>query len=582
MILQALVKHYEDLLARGAVSRPGWGPAKVSFALHLNDDGEITRVVCVKTERLQGKKTVLLPQEMTLPAQVKRSSGIAANFLCDNSAYLLGVDTKGKPQRAKACFQACRELHETLLSGADSPAAAALLRFFRAWDPDKAPDHPALQGHLEELLGGANLVFRYRQAYLQDDPAIRQAWQAHYDETGDAPRMTCLVTGQTAPVAQLHPSIKGVQGAQSSGASLVSFNAPSFCSYGRDGKQGLNAPTSEYAAFAYGAALNHLIADREHVSYIGDTIVLCWADEAQPEYAGLFGAALFGKETRYTQNDLQKIVADLASGTPAEYDETKLRPEQNFYVLGIAPNAARLSVRFFLRNTFGALLRNIQRHQQRLEIQRPSYDSVETLSLWRLLNETVNQNSRDKSPSPVLAGELLRAILNDTRYPATLLNGVTLRIRADHEVTRGRAAILKAYYLKHPSQFVPKEVLTVSLNPDSTNVPYTLGRLFSVLEAIQAAANPGINATIKDKYFNSASATPGHVFPILTNLAQNHLRKLDEGLKVYYNKQLLQLTALLGEVYPARLTIPEQGSFQLGYYHQTQARYQRKEKKEEN
>jgi CRISPR-associated protein Csd1 len=192
----------------------------------------------------------------------------------------------------------------------------------------------------------------------------------------------------------------------------------------------------------------------------------------------------------------------------------------------------------------------------------------------------VNQNAKDKSASPGLAGETLRAILNGTPYPSTLRNGVALRIRAEHEVTRGRAAILKAYYSKNKHQDVPEEVLTVSLNPDSTNIPYTLGRLFSVLEAIQSAANPGINTTIKDRYFNSASATPASIFPTLVNLAQKHLRKLKgtkPGLAITQEKQLAEVTNILGEEYPTRLNLPQQGAFQLGYYHQTTARYQKKE-----
>lgn len=192
----------------------------------------------------------------------------------------------------------------------------------------------------------------------------------------------------------------------------------------------------------------------------------------------------------------------------------------------------------------------------------------------------MNQNSRDKTSSPNMAGEVLRSILTDAPYPATLLNGVTLRIRAKHTVTRGRAAILKAYYLKAPNKDVPKEVLTVSLNPDSSNIPYNLGRLFSVLEAIQSSANPGINATIKAKYFHSASVTPAIVFPVLLNLAQKHLKKLDGSLRTYYDKQLTKLLSKLGEVYPARLNLPQQGSFQLGYYHQTQACFEKKEKKQ--
>ena len=224
-------------------------------------------------------------------------------------------------------------------------------------------------------------------------------------------------------------------------------------------------------------------------------------------------------------------------------------------------------------------MRNVQAHQERLKIVRPASDKFETIPLWKLLNETVNQKSNDKTPAPNMAGEVLRAILTGSRYPATLLNGVTLRIRAEHEVTRGRAAILKAYYLQNPHPDVPKEVLTVSLNPDSNNIPYLLGRLFSTLEAIQSAANPGINATIMDKYFNSASATPAMVFPVLLKLAQKHLKKLDVGLRTYYDKQLTDLLSRLGEEYPARLNLPQQGSFQLGYYHQTQARYEKKEDK---
>jgi CRISPR-associated protein Csd1 len=225
-------------------------------------------------------------------------------------------------------------------------------------------------------------------------------------------------------------------------------------------------------------------------------------------------------------------------------------------------------------------LKNVQEHQQRLEIVHPAND-FDTLPVWRLLNETVNQNTKDKSPSPGLSGELLRAILMNTPYPATLLNGVVLRIRAEREVTRGRAAIVKAYYLKHPNKKqIPEEVLTVSLNPDSTNVPYTLGRMFSVLEAIQSSANPGINTTIKDKYFNSASTIPATVFPTLINLAQKHLRKLkgtNGGLAVFYEKQLAELSGSVGEAFPSRLSLPQQGAFQLGYYHQTAARYQKKE-----
>ena len=559
------------------VSPLGWGEAKVSYALCIGPEGALEQVVSLQTEQKKGKKTVLAPQIMRLPAPVKRTVGIVPNFLCDNASYLLGADNKGKPQRTLECFQACKALHEELLDGVDSPAAQAVLAFFRTWQPEQAAGHPALADCWEELMAGGNLVFRHDGAFVHEDALVRRAWDGHYRAEGDGPQMICLVTGEHETVESTHPSVKNVYGAQSSGAALVSFNAPAFCSYGKE--QNYNAPTSKYAAFAYTTALNHLLSDREHIYRMGDTTVVCWARCGGDVYQNMMGWMFFGQEPAHTLSDLQSALKGLCSGNAVELDGARLDPDMDFYILGISPNAARLSVRFFLRNSFGAFLRNAQAHQQRLEIVKPAYDKFDTIPMWKLLDETVNQNSRDKTPAPNMAGEVLRSVLTDTRYPATLLNGVALRIRAEHSVTRGRAAILKAYYLKNTHPDVPKEVLTVSLNPDSTNVPYNLGRLFSVLEAVQSSANPGINTTIKDKYFNSASATPAVVFPVLVNLAQKHLKKLDGGLRTYYDKQITGLLSKLEERYPSRLNLPQQGSFQLGYYHQTQSRFEKKEEK---
>ena len=579
MILQALVSYYETLAARGELPQPGWAPVKVSYVLNLDDQGDITTVVCIKEEVTRGKKKALVPQIIQLPAPVKRTVGVTANFLCDNSSYILGADKKGKPKRSLECFQACKTLHETLLVSVEEPAARALLSFFDHWQPEKLTEHPAFAHQdMEDLLASANLIFRYRGRYLHEIPAIRQAWQDYYNNSQDSQQFPCLVTGKLAPVAQLHPSIKGIYGAQSSGASLVSFNAPAFCSYDRE--QGLNAPTSQYAAFAYGAALNYLIATQN--TRVGDVTLLFWAESGEEAYADALKRFGFGggdEDDQYKEEDLKGLMESLAEGVDVEWDGTRIDPNMTFYILGISPNAARLSVRFFLRNSFGQFIRNVKAHYDRLEIVRPSFDPFDNIPVWRMLKETVNPNSREKKPAADMAGDTLRAILTNTPYPATLLNGVTLRIRADREMNRTRAAILKAYYLKNRNPFVPEEVLTVSLNQDSNHEAYVLGRLFSVLEAIQSDANPGINATIRDKYFSSASATPGVVFPTLVNLAQKHLRKLDEGKKIFYDKQLTELMSKLGETYPNRMNLPQQGAFQLGYYHQTQYRFTKKEDK---
>ncbi len=588
MILQALVDCYEALSASRKIARPGWGPVKTSVALELTETGEISQAIFLKEEVEKGKKKVLVPKIFDLPAPVKRTVGVAANFLCDNSSYILGFDDKGKPKRSLECFAACKALHEKVLDGVDSPAAKAVSAFFQNWKPEKAREHPVLQDYMDELLAGGNLIFRYDGQFVHKDPAIRQAWQEYYDQCGDGPEMVCLVTGKTGPVENIHPSVKGVQGAQAMGAALISFNAPAFCSYGKE--QNFNAPTSKYAAFAYTSALNYLIASRDYCSRVGDTTVLFWAKNGSPEYSELAMWGIFGGTAPYTEQELRSMIQNLCKGRAVTYEETLLDPDMDFYILGLAPNAARLSVRFFLHNQFGSILQNVQAHYDRLEIVKPPFEKFENLPLWRLFYATVRSQSEcdpflykdakpylEKNLAPNLAGETLRAILNNTRYPATLLNGVTMRIRAERKITWGRAAILKAYYLQNPHPDVPKEVLTVSLNPESKNPYYTLGRLFSVLEAVQSAANPGINATIKDRYFNSASATPSIVFPTLLNLSEKHRKKLTAGQRIYYEKQIMELLAVLGESFPARLSLPQQGTFQLGYYHQTQERYQKKE-----
>ena len=577
MILQALTRYYEDLLAQGKIDAPGWAPAKISFALYLDENGGLTQVVPTMEDMTKGKKTVQQPQSMALPAAVKRTVGIAANFLWDNSSYLLGIDQKGRPERSRNCFAAAAKLHHAVLDGVDSPVAHSILAFFDNWKPENAAEHPALAGQLDEVISGGNLLFRAAGIYPQEDAAIREAWQRYRESGGtDAVRMQCLVTGREDEITAVHPSVKGVRDAQSSGAALVSFNAPAFCSYGHE--QSFNAPVGKYAAFAYTAALNHLLADKENVQTIGDTTVVCWAEGAEDIYQTFGVAALFGGgKEGLSGDDLRAALKRLANGLPC--DDLGIDPNRPFYILGLAPNAARLSVRFFLRDSFGALMKNVNDHYERMEIVRPSYEKFTYLPLWALLRETVNLNSRDKAPSPIMAGATARSIFSGGRYPASLLEATMLRIRAERHITWGRAAIIKAYYLNNPHEDCPKEVLTVSLNEASTNTAYTLGRLFSVYEAVQQTANPGINATIKDKYFNSAAAMPASIFPVLNNLYQKHLRKLEGGQRVYYDKQVMALKGILGESYPARMTLAQQGAFDLGYY-QTQKRFTKKE--EEN
>ncbi|MGI5979373.1 MAG: type I-C CRISPR-associated protein Cas8c/Csd1 [Oscillospiraceae bacterium] len=574
MILQALVDYYEVLAARGEIARPGWGKTKVAFALELDENGALTRVVPLSSPSPDGKKSV--PQTKELPVPVKRSSGIDANFLWDNSAYLLGVDGKGKPERAKDCFGAAKDLHMSLLSELDDPFARAICRFFATWEPKRAADEPALADSLDDILKGVNLTFLFGGRFPDENAALCRAWQTYYDSGGDGKTMRCLVTGEETVPEKVHPAIKNVVGAQSSGAALVSFNAEAFCSYERE--QNLNAPVGKYAAFAYTTALNTLIADREHVRRFGDTSVVFWSEDAEPACQDVFGAMLDGGGDKFTDEELKSCVNALVKGECPNVAGVKLDPEQNFYILGISPNAARLSVRFFLRGSFGKFLGNVEKHYRDINIVSDNRSKWDMIPLWALLRETVNMNSKNKDASPQMAGDTLRAVLSGQAYPATLYQQTQLRIRAEHEVTRGRAGIVKAYLLRFENNQQYREALTVELNEQTNYQPYILGRLFSVLEGLQQAANPGINTTIKDKYFTSAGATPAIVFPTLLNLAEKHLRKLDGGIRVYYSKQITELANRVTETYPAHHNLYEQGVFQLGYYHQTQKRFEKKDK----
>lgn len=583
MILQALVKYYESLLHDGMLPRPGWGEAKVSFALHLSETGELLGLIPLKQNEIRGKKEVLVPQVLIVPEPKKRSVGIAPQFLCDNSSYILGIDDKGKPERTRQCFEAAVKEHQDLLADCQSTAAEAVKSFFQNWKPEQAREHEALKPYLDEL-GSANFVFFVDGNYAHRDSEIVAAWNKGQMQNNDGIVMQCLVTGEKAPVARLHPSIKGVKGAQSSGASLVSFNAPSYESYGRNKDQGLNAPVSQYAAFAYGTALNYLLADANHVKVLGDTTVVYWAGKQSDIYQDFFGGWGFGDNRTMDDNDLNRFFEAVQSDQGIEYQGIQLEYDNPFYVLGLAPNAARLSVRFFMRSTFGDIVQNIAAHMKRMEIIKPSFEEFSHISIWRMLQETVSKNAKVKMASPLMAGAVMQAILGDTKYPVSLFQNVMLRIRAEEgsgKINYRRAAIIKAYLEKNVFAGKGRQI-TVALNTDSTNTAYVLGRTFSVLEQIQQTANPGINATIKDRYFDSACATPAPVFSLLLKLANHHLRKLEVGQKIYFNKQL---TELMGKIemdsrpLPRYLALEDQGIFVLGYYHQNQKRYEKKEEK---
>ena len=531
-------------------------------------------MITLKQEIERGKTKVWLPVYRTVPQTVSRSSGVLANFLCDNSKYILGVDTLGNGKRVQECFEASREKHLEILESVSGEMAEAVRNFFCTWNPEKAKENDKLIEIWEEITDGSNLIFVMNEKEAQDDKEIHMAWENFLNQKEEQVTGICLVTGRKDEIARIHSTIRGVQGAQSSGAALVSFNAPAFESYGKE--QSYNASVGKYAAFAYTTALNYLLAKREYVFQFGDTTVVYWAEDGDEIYQDLLCGFLEPREDN--QEIIKNIFQNLKEKRAIDVNGIKLNINQRFYILGLSPNAARLAVRFFYENSFGKILDNLLKHYNRMELVKPSREKREFLGVGSMINETINQKSKDKKPIPNLPGAVLRAVLENSRYPESLYNDILIRIRAEQgKITWGRAAIIKAYLIQNKA--LEKEENFVGLNQETSDTAYVLGRIFSVLEYIQKDASSEINATIKDRYFNSACSNPASVFPILMKLKNSHLRKIGrqkEWRKAYFEGLLAELLGKITE-FPKSFTLEEQGHFILGYYHQVQKLYEKKE-----
>lgn len=596
MILQALNRYY-DILCEDAtteIATFGYSTVGVSFALNISADGELLDVLPLFAQVQRGKKTVDVPRSMMVPAQVKRSVNVAANFLWDNATYMLGISNQddAKPRYSRERFEAFRQMNTDLLASVDSNVARAVAAFLRQHDPMSAREHPALVNNLDALLGGGNLVFLVKGAFAHDDPGIRQAWANHLAETG-AEKMQCLVTGEASQPARLHPSLKRVRHAQPTGATLVGFNAAAYESYNRS--QGQIAPIGEEATFAYTTTLNYLLSDANPNKkfYLGDATVVYWAESAnrvfESAFASIIDPAEFEQETagqagrKKAEAELEAVAQKVARGRAPDLQamlDSLSEENPRFYVLGLAPNAARVSVRFFITDPFEKIVGNIMAHYRDLAIIKEYDNQPDYLTVGRILYETVSKKSRDKDASPLLAGSVFRAILTGAPYPAALYNAMITRIRADMDdsakgiskINYVRVAVIKAYLLRkyrHQPTNPFQEVLTMALNEQATQPAYVLGRLFAVLEKAQQDAIGNVNASIKDRYFTSACASPASVFPILLRLSQHHIAKAEYGYTS--DRRIQEILGLLDveqNPIPARLTLDEQGAFVLGYYHQ--------------
>ena len=574
-VLQALVGHYDQLVDSGIEIHYGYSKQSVSYAVVLSPEGEFVDVMDVRDTTGKSPR----PQRILVPGPVHRSANVVSNLLWDKTAYslgLVGLRKDDEPVQAtlsrRGEHDAFKQLHLDLLAETDDQGLRALAAFLNVWNPD--PEQFIRWPHAMDMLD-TNIVFRLdgELGFIHERTASIQIWQNHLATLGGATEL-CLVTGEPAPIERLHPKIKGVRGAQPSGASVISFNLDAFESFGRE--QGANAPVSERAAFAYTTALNVMLTPNSgHSLRIGDTTVVYWArsslgDAASSSAEYLLSMLLDPPPTDASEGvKVRDKLAAISEGRPIREVQPDVREDTRIFVLGLAPNASRLSVRFWHEDRIDAIYSRFSEHWKDLRLQPPAWTGAP--AVWNLLIETAAQRRADNIP-PTLGGALMRAILTGQRYPHSLLAAVIARMRADKDISGRRVAICKACLARDHRLRPENEDVSMSLNPNDTNAAYRLGRMFAVYESLQQAAQGRVNASIKDLYFGAASATPASVFPLLERKSANHLAALrkggNAGLADWFDQQIDSILTGFATAFPPSLRLQEQGRFAIGYHHQ--------------
>ncbi len=571
MILQALCDYYER---KSDLPRLGFETKAIPFVIEINADGQFVQIEDTRT--LEGKKKIA--RNFVVPQGEKKTSGVSANLLWDNAEYVLGLPAQDKLEKIRKGNDAERkenEYRERLVE-----MHQEFIENIRVLSTSIEQEEAGLHAVLN-LLESANIsqleVNQHWPEIIETNPTI--TFRLNGDKElvcqrssirvglggadADAEEITCLISGEHDNFERLHTAIKGVWGAQTSGANIVSFNKDAFNSFGK--AQGANAPVGKRAAFAYTTSLNYLLSkESKQRIQVGDASTVFWSEkhtDLEDSFADLFDEPPKDDPAKQTRAIEALFKAPQVGALDDEGDKTR------FFVLGLAPNAARISVRFWQVGTVAEMSARIHQHFADLEMIHASFEKP-YLSLFRLLVATSTQGKSENIP-PNLAGEFMRAILAGLPYPQTLLQAAVRRIRAEREVNYPRAALIKAWLNRQARYSLSQEKeIAVSLDDSNTNPGYRIGRLFAALEKIQEeAVNP--SATIRDRFYGAASSTPVTVFSNLMKLKNHHLAKLEEGRKRYFEKIIGQIMADIND-FPAHLSLADQGRFAIGYYHQRQ------------
>lgn len=602
MLISALCEYYDALAHDGRVVPEGYSEQAVDHLVALGPDGRIeniidwrlTESVTTKNGKVKERK---VPRKIMLPKRSEKP-GIDFNFIEHRPLYLFGLnDDAGrltpddKTDKAKKSHALFKEKTLQLLDGLDSPVIHAFRAFVNGWNPERETEHQALLSLGKAYAGGyyAFCLSGHPDVLLHEDPQINSAWRSFRENTAveTENQSQCSVTGEQLPIARIHNKIKGVAGGQASGTVLVGFKTTAGCSYGNE--QSFNSNISETVMKKYTYALNTLLADKRHKQLLDDITIVYWAvgGEKQEVYTDYLSYCLFGDDDKPDKEQAEKMLQYLvektrdgvvSENTLASFQ--KIDEHVTFYILGIKPNASRLSVKFIYRQKCGDLFNAVAQHQTDIQIG----ELFRPIPLWRLKNELKSPKSSKENVDASLLTAVFKSVIYGTPYPGYLFSGILTRIKTDRMINHVRAGVVKACINRKARAKGQKEELQLALDLQNTNQAYLCGRLFAVLEHLQqSAVSANLNRTIKDAYFSSAASKPALVFPKLLMLSQNHIKKLNEANVVFYNKLIEEIVGKLNGEFPNTLMLDDQGRFMIGYYHQDQMFYQKRkeEHKEE-
>lgn len=612
MILQELSRLYEHLISdkekieNGEVFFPGFSAESIGFRIILRKNGEF-----VKLEDLRQKEgNKLYAIRCIVPKwEGKRTSSPKPYFLWDNCKYLIGRERDNKKDHSDKQENFIKYIDEVCAVAGKKPEFAKAVRRFVA--DSNQQEQILSDANIDEMIESQSFVgFSILEAshfLLTDNEEIQDVWRKYLRSVNEEPdkvkeilidgktkqekddifkRHTFpeyhidLVSGQPGPVYSVHPTIKRAIG--SSGKNdipFISFNAKSFCSYNK--KSNYNAPVSRYSAFAFTTAINYLMSSREHNLFVGDTRILFWAEKNRKSES-MFGLVIGALNITETEDDTLRVFVESIrkARIPPEIGKDTSR----FYVLGLAPNSARVTVKYWYNGTVAEFSSNLSHHINDLSIVGPQ--DIPFPSLIPLMRQTAPGLKDENIPSTHIAA-VFRSVIEGHPYPPSILPLLLDRMRHDkddrqrriYKIGYYRAAFIKAVLNRNYHKELP-----MALDPKRKEPAYLCGRLFAILEKTQKdAQGERINATIKDRYFSSASTNPRVVFPQLIRLSQNHLKKVrsENPSWAVHNERLTQEIMSGIDTFPAFLTIAQQGEFAIGYYHQVQDFYTKKDKGDE-